>query len=52
MKKLLSKLFQIDYDIIGEYYLSDRNGRQIKKYKKRYNFRRWGGKKWYHLPTL
>ena len=52
MKKLLSRLFEIDYDITGEYYDSDGKGRYIKKYNGRYKFRMWGGKKWHFLPTL
>lgn len=38
MRKLLSVLFEIDYDITGEYYDSDGKGRYIKKYNKRYKF--------------
>ena len=42
MKKLLAKLFglEIDYEIVGEYYDSDGNGRYCKKYLKKYRLRR------------
>lgn len=42
----------IDYDITGEYYDSDGNGRYVKKYNRHYKFRVRGGKKWHFLPTL
>ena len=50
MRKLLSRWFDFDYDIIGEYLDYEGNYRYRKKYIKRYKFRRKAGKKWHYLP--
>lgn len=52
MKKFLLRFIELDYDIVGEYYDHDSNGRYTKKYNKRYKIRRKAGKKWHYLPTL
>lgn len=52
MRKLLSRWFDFDYDITGEYYNADGRGRYVRKFNRRYKFRLRGGKKWHYLPTL
>ena len=52
MKRLLSRWFDFDYDIIGDYLDFDGKGRYQKKYIKRHKIRRKAGGKWHYLPTL
>ena len=50
MRRLLSRWFIFDYDIVGEYFEYSGNGRYKKKYIKRHKFRKKAGVKWHYLP--
>ena len=50
MRRLLSRWFVFDYDIVGEYLKSIGIGRYEKKYIKRHKFRKKAGGKWHYLP--
>lgn len=49
MRWLLGLFFELDYDIVGDYYDYDGKGNYIRKYVKRHKFRKAGGK-WHYLP--
>lgn len=52
MGKLLSRWFDFDYDIIGEYLEFIGNNRYRKQYLKRRKFRKKAGGRWHYLLIL